>query len=68
MGDAIGKLFGAKKPEGPTEAEKAMQRDRETRANRDEGEEDKKLALVSRAQSLRRSLSYQGDGKQTTGG
>lgn len=50
-------LFG-KKQQGPSEAEKAMQRDREQAALKADAEAEQKAALAARAGSLRKSLAY----------
>jgi len=50
-------LFG-KKPQGPSAAEKAMQRDRSQSANQADAEASQKMALAARAGSLRKSLAY----------
>lgn len=59
--DAIGGLFGNK---GPSAAEKAMQRDRYVAANRANAEGDQKVALASRATSLRKTLAYRDNDKK----
>ncbi|MEP1777492.1 MAG: hypothetical protein ABJJ73_20535, partial [Nitratireductor sp.] len=56
--EAIGKLFGGGGAQGPSEAEKALQRDRYQQANRAEAEADQKAALASRATSLRKTLAF----------
>lgn len=67
---AIGKLFGGGGGnQGPSEAEKAMQRDRYEKANRADAEADQRLAVASRASTLRRSLAFNDrEKKGTTGG
>jgi hypothetical protein len=62
------KLFGGGKsaPAGPTEAEKAMQRDRYVAANRADAEAESKVALASRAGSLRKALAYRDDTRKPT--
>lgn len=50
-------LFGSKQ-QGPSEAEKAMQRDRERSAIKADAEAEQKAALAARAGSLRKSLAY----------
>jgi hypothetical protein len=62
---AIGSLFGIKSS-GPSEAEKAAQADRVNQANRADAEADQKVALASRATSLRRALSFRDDTKKNT--
>lgn len=62
--EAIGKLFGVKKPEGPSEAEKALQAERQQQANRAEAEADQNVALASRASSLRKALAFRDEGKK----
>lgn len=49
---------------GPSEAEKAMQRDRYQAANRSNAENDQKVALASRATSLRNTLAYRDNSKK----
>lgn len=66
---AIGKLFGGGANKGPSDAEKAMQRDRYEKANRADAEADQRLAVASRASTLRRSLAFNDrEKKSTTGG
>ncbi|MER8380704.1 hypothetical protein [Mesorhizobium sp. M1399] len=65
---AIGSLFGIGKPEGPSDAEKALQADRMRDANRADAESDARVALAGRATSLRKSLAYRDDRKGTLGG
>lgn len=61
-------LFGGKKPQGPSDAEKAAQRDQQNQAQQSNAETDQKLALATRASSLRRALAYNGtDKKQNLG-
>jgi len=64
---AIAGLFGVKQ-EGPSSAEKAAQADQQAQANRANAEADAKVALASRATSLRRSLAYNDQRKSTLGG
>lgn len=65
MGGLVKSLFGGgAEPQGPSDAEKAMQRDRYESANRAEAEEDGKVALATRATSLRRSLAFRDDSKK----
>jgi hypothetical protein len=64
---AIAGLFGVKQ-EGPSAAEKAAQTDQQAQANRANAEADAKVALASRATSLRRSLAYNDQRKATLGG
>ncbi|EKF43322.1 hypothetical protein NA8A_04803 [Nitratireductor indicus C115] len=61
----MGSLFGGR-VQGPTEAEKAMQRDRYVEANRADVEADQKVALAARAASLRKSLAYRDQSKKGT--
>jgi len=70
MGQALGMLFGGgAKPQGPSKAEIAMQRDRYQQANKADAEADQRAALAARAGSLRKSLAYRDDSKkQTLGG
>lgn len=52
---------------GPTEAERAMQRDRAQEANRANAEADQRISLASRVSGLRRSLSFRDrDRKKST--
>jgi hypothetical protein len=56
-------LFGGG-AKGPTEAERAMQADRYQTANRADAEADQRVALASRASTLRRSLQWRDDRKK----
>lgn len=60
----IGGLFGGQK--GPSAGEKALQRDREQAALRNDAESEARAALATRAASLRRSLGYRDDEKKGT--
>lgn len=59
-------LFGGRpKSQGPSEAERAIQRDQQQEAQRADAEADQNVALAARAGSLRRALSFQGRDKKT---
>ncbi|MCI5075652.1 hypothetical protein [Oricola sp.] len=62
--EQIGKLFGAQ--QGPTAAEKALQADQYQKASRADAEADQRLALASRASSLRKSLAYRDQSRKST--
>lgn len=66
MGDTIGKLFGMKKPEGPSDAEKAAQQQAADNAARERADADRLAALAGKAGSRRKALSFN-EGKATLG-
>jgi hypothetical protein len=69
MGGFVKQLFGGGGNQGPSAAEKELQKERMIDANRAEAENDQKVALAARAQSLRNSLSYRDrERKGTLGG
>lgn len=69
MGNVVKALFGGGGNQGPSAAEKELQKERMIDANRAEAENDQKVALASRAQSLRNTLSYRDrDRKGSLGG
>lgn len=66
--EAIGSLFGGgSKPQGPSAAEIAVQRDQQKQAATSYAEADDQAAMAGRLSSLRKSLSYS-DKKRTLGG
>lgn len=63
----LAKLFGGgQQPQGPTEAEKAAQRDRAAEANRANADADQNVALASRVAGLRRTLAFRDERKKGT--
>lgn len=65
MGKFLSGLFGGGQ-QGPSEAEKAMQQERYTAANRADAEADQNVALAARAKSLRNALSFRDDKRKGT--
>jgi hypothetical protein len=64
--NTVGKIFGIKKPTGPSEAQLAAQTDATNRASEQRAEADKLAALSASIGSRRRQLDYSSKG--TLGG
>ena len=65
MGGVVKKIFGIKKPTGPSEGQLAAQTDAQNRANEQRAEADRLAALSSSIGSRRKQLDYM---KSTLGG
>jgi len=63
--DAMEALFGKS---GPSDSEKAIQKDRMDAANRANAEADQRAGIAARVGSLRRSLAFRDGKKGTLGG
>lgn len=66
MGDTIGKLFGMKKPEGPSDGEKLAQKEARDAAAKERADAERLAALAGRASSRKRALTFN-EGKATLG-